>query len=109
MFPQRQRRGSGEGDGECNESRGVCHTDADPPAAADPWDAQARTGRDATTWAYRAGGPHRAFAGSRAVTRNVIPLRVSDDRDSPTIRPAEAAGQWRQNSLPSGSCITAHR
>ena len=35
MFPQRQRRGSGEGDGECNESRGVCHTDADPPAAAD--------------------------------------------------------------------------
>jgi hypothetical protein len=36
MFPQRQRRGSGEGDGECNESRGVCHTDADPPAAAAP-------------------------------------------------------------------------
>jgi hypothetical protein len=92
MFPQRQRRGSGEGDGECNESRGVCHTHADPPAAAAPWDARARTGHDATTWAYRAGGPHRAFAGSRAVTRNVIPLRVADDRDSPTIGPSGAAG-----------------
>src|SRR5918995_4763927 len=70
---------------------------------------RARNGRDATTWAYRLRGPHPAFAVSRAVTRNAIPLRVADDRDSPTIGPVGAAGQWRQNSFPSGSCITAHR
>jgi hypothetical protein len=91
MFPQRQRRGIGEGHGECNESRGVCHTDADPPAAAAPVDMRARTGRDATTWAYRMRGPHSAFAMSRAVTWNAILLQVGDDRDSPTIGPPSKA------------------
>ena len=108
MFPQRQRRGIGEGHGECNESRGVCHTDADPPAAAAPVDMRARTGRDATTWAYRMRGPHSAFAMSRAVIRNAIVLQVADQH-GPTIGPVGAAGQWRQNSFPSGSRITGHR